>query len=249
MTREQASDLLRSIRGDLQKTPLSILQDAWHHTLEKQKNTVMSLDAINPITVPSIVNKIMKMNSSQEGLSLNDIVALGNLIEFNEYAITSVQNWVKRDIRDILGTPKCGKKYSIDQAAVLLIVEDLKATLDFESIRKLLKVLFNNPNDDQDDLISPIDFYHFYATLIEEMKVQAHNVKVKSMKKRLEQSAIPYLTKMIKNKADERARSLEHLHTSEQDQISNALVVAVVSVQAAYYQSIAKRALNAAVYL
>ena len=40
-----------------------------------------------------------------------------------------MQNWVKRDIKEMIGSPQKGKKYSIEQAALLFIVEDLKQHL------------------------------------------------------------------------------------------------------------------------
>ena len=39
-----------------------------------------------------------------------------------------MQNWVKRDIKEMIGSPQ-KKKYSIEQAALLFIVEDLKQHL------------------------------------------------------------------------------------------------------------------------
>lgn len=52
-----------------------------------------------------------------------------------------MQNWVKRDIKrnDWLSSKR--EKYSIEQAALLFIVEDLKTALDFESIRSYYALL------------------------------------------------------------------------------------------------------------
>src|SRR5690606_37876718 len=83
-----------------------------------------------------IMDRIIHMKVYEKGLSLNEIVALGNQIEYTHISVTSVQNWVKRDIKDHIGTPRIGRKYSLDQAALLFIVEDLKTTLDFQSIHK-----------------------------------------------------------------------------------------------------------------
>ena len=61
------------------------------------------------------------------------------------------------------------KKYSIEQAALLFIVEDLKTALDFESIRKLLRLIVNDPADRSDDLINPVHLYGAYSSLFEEL--------------------------------------------------------------------------------
>ena len=80
-----------------------------------------------------------------------------------------MQNWVKRDIKEMIGSPQKGKKYSIEQAALLFIVEDLKTALDFESIRKLLRLIVNDPADRSDDLINPVHLYGAYSSLFEEL--------------------------------------------------------------------------------
>ncbi len=61
------------------------------------------------------------------------------------------------------------EKYSIEQAALLFIVEDLKTALDFESIRKLLRLIVNDPADRSDDLINPVHLYVAYSSLFEEL--------------------------------------------------------------------------------
>ena len=80
-----------------------------------------------------------------------------------------MQNWVKRDIKRNDWLSSKGKKYSIEQAALLFIVEDLKTALDFESIRKLLRLIVNDPADRSDDLINPVHLYVAYSSLFEEL--------------------------------------------------------------------------------
>ncbi|MGE6974795.1 DUF1836 domain-containing protein [Bacillus safensis] len=60
-----------------------------------------------------------------------------------------------------------GKKYSIDQVVILLIVRDLKSVFDFDSIRMILSALFNTITDRTDDIISPIRFYEAYAHVLD----------------------------------------------------------------------------------
>src|SRR5581483_9440841 len=110
---------------------------------------------------------LVKTEELDIGFSLNEIGALGNQIEHTSFSVTALQNWVKRDLKDMIGAPQRGKKYSIEQAALLFIVEDLKTALDFDSIRKLLSLIVNDPSDRDDDLISPIRLYAAYSSLFE----------------------------------------------------------------------------------
>ncbi|AZB42518.1 DUF1836 domain-containing protein [Bacillus sp. FJAT-42376] len=119
--------------------------------------------------LPEFVKRFKRSGGAVSGLSTNDIVALGNLCELTTFKSTSIQNWIKRDIKGLIGQPELGKKYSIDQAVILLIVRDLKSTYDFETIRKMLNRLFNTLSDRTDDLISPVDYYEAYAVVLDKL--------------------------------------------------------------------------------
>lgn len=156
LTRKQMSKLLFSLKGDY-SSPLKILNEAAGPDLNEKY-------------LPPFLKKFERKRKETEfGLSTNEIVLLANLCELTSLKSTSVQNWIKRDVKELIGTPELGKKYSIEQAAILLIVRDLKAVFDFETIRKALTVVFNTLSDRTDDLISPITFYHTYASILEEM--------------------------------------------------------------------------------
>ncbi|KZZ83566.1 DUF1836 domain-containing protein [Bacillus sp. SJS] len=125
------------------------------------------------VILPDFVKRFKRSSGAVTGLSTNDIVALGNLCELTTFKSTSIQNWIKRDIKGLIGHPELGKKYSIDQAVILLIVRDLKATYDFETIRKMLNRLFNTISDRTDDLISPVDYYEAYAVVLDKLLNEA----------------------------------------------------------------------------
>ncbi|MBU5442967.1 DUF1836 domain-containing protein [Paenibacillus sp. MSJ-34] len=249
LTRKQMSSLLLSLKGLSDRTPLAILQEAWASSHKTDIELGTSLGAFMATTLPPIFAKIIKSNQREEGFSLNDIVSLGNQIEYTNFSVTSAQNWVKRDIKDVLGSPKVGKKYSVDQAAVLFIVEDLKSTLDFDSIRKLLTYVFLHPDDETDDLINPLQLYSAYSSIFEELDANNDQVLDVSGHESGRKNHDHMMENLIKQRASEYAGSLHGLRPEQREAVRNILVVAMVSVQASYFQTLAKRFFHATVFL
>ncbi|HZH62299.1 MAG TPA: DUF1836 domain-containing protein [Metabacillus sp.] len=164
LTRVQMTKLLYALKGESQQTPLHIIEDALKRSISNEKN------------MPSFLIKASKRKNHLEyGLSTNEIVSLANLCELTSLKSTSIQNWIKRDIKELIGQPELGKKYSIEQAAMLLIVKDLKTTFDFEKIRKVLTEVFNTLSDRSDDLMSPITFYGIYVSILESLDTFSDN--------------------------------------------------------------------------
>lgn len=162
------------------------------------------------------------------GLTMTDIVWLGNQLETAVYSGPALKNWVKREIKEYIGHPQVGRKYSIEQAALLFIVKDLKVLLDFEEIRKVLKSIFNNPKDRTDDIISPVLFYKTYACLYENLIAQTEILSEEHIKEEID----AYLEK-------------EALYTQmEKSKISSSLLVAVLAVRTRYLKSLAKQYVN-----
>ncbi|MFP3471331.1 hypothetical protein R0J90_14920, partial [Micrococcus sp. SIMBA_144] len=83
--------LLLSLNGINSRTPQGALHDAWGD-LHKEDE------------LPPIIQKILKPAKGEIGFSLNEIVSLGNLIEFTNFPQSTVQNWVKRDVRGLIGS-------------------------------------------------------------------------------------------------------------------------------------------------
>ncbi|MFY4776815.1 DUF1836 domain-containing protein [Metabacillus sp. RGM 3146] len=156
LTRLEMAELLLSLKGEFDVPPLTIINKSIH-----SRNPAGS----GP---PEFLKRIASRDLPY-GLSTNEIVELGNLCDFATLSSTSLQNWIKRDIRELIGPPLQGKKYSIDQAAILLTVKDLKIVYDFGTIRYLLTALFNTITDRSDDVISPVTYYHIYALLLESL--------------------------------------------------------------------------------
>ncbi|RXT03874.1 DUF1836 domain-containing protein [Ammoniphilus sp. CFH 90114] len=241
LTRKEMSELLICLKGDSNDTPLSILQRVWLNTHQRDIEKGKTFSAFISTALPPILEKLIKLNKKDIGFSLNEIVALGNQIEYTHFSSGAVQNWVKRDIKDWIGTPQIGKKYAIEQAAMLFMVEDLKANLDFESIRKLFTLIFNNPNDYNDDLIDPISLYAAYSSIFEELDKNNDQV--------LDMQGANTLDALIRKNATAYVEQMSGLNAEQKEAVSNTIVIATLSVQTSYFQNLAKRYLNATLFL
>jgi hypothetical protein len=248
LSRKEMSGLLLSLTGNGERKPLHILQEAWStfHQDEVQKG--MSLPAFLSTDIPPILQKIIK-GTRVKGLSLSDIAALGHLIEYSTLSITAMQNWVKRDFKEYLGSPREGKKYSVNQAALLFIIDDLKAALDFESIRQLFRILFLKPERDDDDLVEPADLYYGYAELFEDIKrspaLQAQGIAERNAHKEYSWKT----DSTLKGSMEKMMNRLSHLTRSQKDAVQNMLMIAAISVHTCYFQALARQYFNAALFL
>ncbi|WP_264806684.1 DUF1836 domain-containing protein [Cytobacillus sp. NCCP-133] len=236
LSRKSMADFLFALKGEGEYTPKEILQYAWAAAHEKSGK---SLEDFLDTKMPAIFEKILRADLQKIGFSINEIVALGNQIEFTNLSSTAVQNWVKRDVKELIGSPQIGKKYSVDQAAMLFIVEDLKATLDFDSIRKILHLLFNDLDDRTDDVIEPIPFYTAYAAIFE--KVHHHQAAGKNMREEIEQC--------IKKEALRTLETFQDLTGQQKDIVSIILVTSALTVLSAYYKSLTKKYVAATLFL
>lgn len=249
LTRKQMAGLLLSLAGQIDKTPLAVLREAWSRAHQIDIRDGKSLGAFMSTSLPPIFEKMIKMKQRGEGFSLTDIVAMGNQIEYTHFSVTSVQNWVKRDFKDWIGSPRLGKKYSIDQTAILFIIEDLKAALDFESIRKLLALVFNDPHIEADDLIRPLQLYSAYSSIFEDLDANNDQVLDLSGHESGMRNQDHMLENLIKHRADQFASTLTGLKEEQREAVSHMIFIATISVQTSYFQSLARRYWNAAVFL
>ncbi|WP_226668415.1 DUF1836 domain-containing protein [Metabacillus litoralis] len=219
LTRIQMSKLLYSLKGDSNHSPYSIVEDAINIPLNFHDE------------IPNFIMKANKKRNNMElGLSTNEIVALANLCELTALKSTSLQNWIKRDVKELIGSPELGKKYSIDQAAMLLIVKDLKNSFDFEKIRNVLTVVFNTLSDRSDDLISPISFYELYAKVLSSLDVLPS----------LTMGGDPTLKHIIIQKIDALSKPLNDLSDLQWETIKSVLVISVLSVLASHLHTLAQ---------
>jgi hypothetical protein len=240
--------LLLSLTGNFDRKPLHILQDAWTKYHQEEVKQGASLPAFLSTDVPPILQKILKGRHIR-GFSLSDIAALGHLIEYSTLTVSTMQNWVKRDFKDYLGSPREGKKYSVNQAALLFIIDDLKAALDFESIRQLFRLLFLKPEVDDDDLVEPAQLYHSYSGLFEEIK-RSPQLQVQALAECSARKEPWWRNeRAIKDAMEKLMDRLSHLNRRQREAVQNMLMIAAISVQTCYFQSLARQYVNAALFL
>ncbi|MFS8214025.1 DUF1836 domain-containing protein [Paenibacillus polymyxa] len=257
LTRRDMAHLLLAMEGRRELQPLAVLQDAWRRTHSHLARSGSTIPTFLYTDVTPVLDKIIKGKHSA-AFSLQEIVSLGQLVEYSHVSLASMQNWVKRDFKEFLGAPKIGKKYSVNQAAILLIVEDLKSCLDFESIRQLFHILFQQPEDDTDDLIQPVDLYAAYSTLFEELDAngdQLLDVAVAGFAKdngisvKGQQRQESATEELLVQAADQYTSRLQHLTPNQCEAVRNTLLVAAVAVQNSYFLSMARRYVNATLFL
>lgn len=220
-----------------------ILQEAWKRT-HPEATADNIFPALIETKLPAIFAKLISTRGHQHGLSLNEVAALGNQLEFSNFSSAAVQNWVKRDVKELIGHPQIGKKYTLEQAAILFIVDDLKASLDFESIRKILKLIFRKPEVRYDDIIDPLYLYHAYAAIFEKMQ---HRSKLKE----IEQAVLPWKAQIEKMIAEEADNFLQ-MYKLEPEQtiiVKNVLIIAVLAAFNSCFQAKTRKYVDATIFL
>lgn len=248
ITRKEMAFLLCALDGRSDQKPLQVLQAIWAKTHQRDVEHGTILPAFLSTSLPPIVEKLIKGNELK-GLSLHEIAVLGGLVEFSNLSLTSMQNWVKRDFKRYFGSPKVGKKYSLNQAAMLLIIDDLKSNLDFESIRRLFDLMFNDPDIDSDDIIEPIELYRTYTSMFEEL--DANNDQLFDITGHSKGSGRQDLLmeKVILEAASKYAGRFPGLTETQRIPLRNLLFVAVISIQTSYFLSLSRRYCNATLFL
>lgn len=107
LTRTDMVRLLYALKGQGDATPLQILLQSADMTLD---------EAESRLHIPEFLTRFERKKEKKEyGLSTNEIVELGNLCELTSLKSTAVQNWVKRDIKDLIGHPLLGKNIQLNK--------------------------------------------------------------------------------------------------------------------------------------
>ncbi|QAY68077.1 DUF1836 domain-containing protein [Paenibacillus protaetiae] len=247
LTRKDMAKLLLALNGQSHESPLQVLQASWtsSHLNDQQQGSAMP--AFLSTSLPPVIEKLIK-GTRVKGFSLQEIAALGRLIEYSGVSLTAMQNWVKRDFKPYFDCPKVGKKYSINQAALLFIIDDLKYNLDFESIRKLFCILFNKPEDENDDLVGPVSLYEAYSDMFEQLDATHRQIEAKATDS--ENYKQDFVTEqMVLAAANRYARTLPELTGRQREAVRNFMLIAAVSIQTAYCHSVSKRYFNATMFL
>jgi hypothetical protein len=243
-TRKEMAELLLSINKQSARSPLTILQETWIAHYQREKAQGISMTAFVSTALPPVMERMIKSDMNP-ALSLHDIVSLGSQIEYTHFSVTSVQNWVKRDFKDFIGLAEEGKKYSLQQASLFFIIEDLRSALDYEAIRKLFEIVFpvQGDNEHHPHLIAPLDFYAAYAELFEELdeRYRTYEGGRNDMVYKWDQ--------MIHELSREFVSRKESFTDAQKEALQNALHVALISVHTSCFHSLARRYLNGMVFM
>ena len=242
LTRKEMAGLLHSLRQPSHMSPLSIIQNCWRSRHQREMEQGQSMNAFIATSLSPMMERLIK-SGVNPAFSLHDIVSLGAHIEYTHFSVTSVQNWVKRDFKAFIGQPSEGKKYSLQQVALFFIIEDLRSTLDYESIRHYFGIIFGGKQEKGTGIIQPLDFYIGYASLFEELDQRFKGLTEEKG------DPIAKWDQLISQMARESALLKQGLTEQQQKSLHSALHVAIIAVYTSSFHSLARRYVNGMVFL
>ncbi|RJE90806.1 DUF1836 domain-containing protein [Paenibacillus sp. 1011MAR3C5] len=240
LTRQELANVLRSLEERGGEKPSDILRHAWTRN-EPGAGQSEIRGMLRGSPLPPIAEKLMRC-TERRGFSLHEIADLGHLLEFSTLSVTSMQNWVKRDFKMYFHCPQAGKKYSLNQTALLLMIDDLKANLDFESIRRLFAMLFCESEDNGKPAlagITPLSLFDRYTSLYQAL----------DRRKQWESMKEEQLEQVVWEEAAKSAEAMPALSADQKAALHTVLFVAVISIQAARLQALARHYCQAALYM
>lgn len=154
-----------------------------------------------------------------ESMMLSQVVEVAQLVSQNDINNTHVQNWVRRKY---IPSP-LRKKYSREQVANILLINDLRNILPLEEISQLLGFVNENLLDSQDDRINPTKLYHYYAAVFDNMRLDW-------------QKSLHELQMEV-----EKTIAEEEIAPDDREQVAMTLVVLNLLARANLYKQIAER--------
>lgn len=131
----------------------------------------------------------------------------------------------------------------MQQIALFFIIEDLRSTLDYESIRKYFGIIFREHSERAAGMVEPLEFYAAYASLFEELDSRIKAVSGE------QGDPIARWDKLIDEIAYENAAMHSSLTEQQQKALQSALHVAIISVHTSSFHALARRYVNGMVFL
>lgn len=98
-----------------------------------------------------------------DSMMLSQVVEVAQRVGQNDINNTHIQNWVKRKY---LPNPQ-KKKYTREQVANILLINDLRNILSLEEASQLLRFVNLNLEDNSDDRINPAKLYRYYSEIFD----------------------------------------------------------------------------------
>ena len=98
-----------------------------------------------------------------DSMMLSQVVEVAHRVSQNDINNTHIQNWVRRKY---LPHPH-KKKYSREQVANILLLNDLRNILSLEEASNLLRFVNLTLDDNSDDRINPAKLYKYYSEIFD----------------------------------------------------------------------------------
>lgn len=102
-----------------------------------------------------------------DSMMLSQVVEVAQRVSQNDINNTHIQNWVRRKY---LPSPQ-KKKYSREQVANILLLNDLRNILSLEEASSLLGFVNQTLADNSDDRINPTKLYQYYCEIFDRTQV------------------------------------------------------------------------------
>lgn len=98
-----------------------------------------------------------------DSMMLAQVVEVAQRFSLDDINSTQIQNWVRRKY---LPHPQ-GRKYSREQLANILLLNDLRNILTLEEASQLLEYVNLSLDDSSDDRIDPAKLYRYYSEIFD----------------------------------------------------------------------------------
>ncbi|MEL1136497.1 DUF1836 domain-containing protein [Desulfitobacterium sp. THU1] len=153
-----------------------------------------------------------------DSMMLSQVVEVAQRVSHNDINNTHIQNWVRREY---LPHPQ-KKKYTREQVANILLLNDLRNILSLEDASQLLRFVNLDLSDNTDDRINPAKLYRYYSEIFD-----------------LTQADWVTSLEQLPEEVNE-ALSGEELNPEDRDKVAATLVILNLLARANLYKQIAQ---------
>ncbi|KGK86646.1 hypothetical protein DP73_16260 [Desulfosporosinus sp. HMP52] len=157
-----------------------------------------------------------------DSMMLAQVVEVAKRVSQNDINPTHVQNWVRRKY---LPNP-LRRKYSREQVANILLINDLRDILSLEEVSQLLGYVNQSLLDTSDDRINPTKLYRYYSETFDCTQMDWEK-SLRELEKEVEQTL-----------------SEDEMPEDDREKVETTLVILNLLARANLYKQIAKRWLN-----
>lgn len=153
-----------------------------------------------------------------DSLMLSQVVEVAQRVSKNDINNIHIQNWVRRKY---LAHP-LKKKYSREQVANILLLNDLRNILSLEEASHLLGFVNQSLDDNSDDRINPAKLYRYYSDIFD----------------RTQQDWVKSLEQLPKDAYDSLAG--EEMNMADKEKVAATLVILNLLARGNLYKQLAQ---------